>query len=72
MTTIVDFLTGKRHALVEPDPAASGHARAVYDRLLERGREPVLVPAAPRVSSTLRGRNGRTGYRGEGESPAGA
>ena len=47
MTTIDDFFTGKRYALVELDPAASGFGRAVYDRLLAAGREPVLVLAAP-------------------------
>ena len=47
VTTIDDFFAGKRYALVELDPAVSGFARAVYDRLLEAGREPVLVLAAP-------------------------
>jgi predicted CoA-binding protein len=47
VTTIDDFFTGKRYALVEIDPAAGGYGRAVFDRLLQAGREPVLVLAAP-------------------------
>jgi predicted CoA-binding protein len=46
-TTIDDFFAGRRYALVDLDPTTGGYGRAVYDRLLERGREPVLVLVAP-------------------------
>jgi len=50
VSTIDDFFTGKPYALVEIDPSAGGCGRAVYDRLLQAAREPVLVLAAPTAS----------------------
>jgi predicted CoA-binding protein len=47
MAAIDTFFAQKRYALVEIDPSTGGFGRAVYDRLVEGGREVVLVMASP-------------------------
>ncbi|MBI3971917.1 MAG: CoA-binding protein [Chloroflexi bacterium] len=47
MAEIDGFFAHKRYALVEIDPSTGGFGRAVYDCLVEGGREVILVMVAP-------------------------